>query len=200
MSESVKFIFKSLIKVPVIIVVSYAIFNIFAFFFIYFRMLGISYVVMQTAVDNNFLPQTETVSILNYLTETNNITYVQNVGIIIDDAAQTGATTQAIGGNTYSVIPAGNAYGAVANTATERKQYGGQVYCGVYCMYRIIWPLDYRTTDNNPTGGSQTYTYTTVGGLDGTTATVNGYLPKWYDIPIVITYNVPGLKYYPDLS
>ena len=50
MSDEVKFIFKTLLKVPVIIVVSFLILNIFAFFFIYFKVLGLSYVVMQTAV------------------------------------------------------------------------------------------------------------------------------------------------------
>ena len=36
MNESVKFIFKTLLKVPVFILVAYAIFNLFAFSFSYF--------------------------------------------------------------------------------------------------------------------------------------------------------------------
>ena len=54
MTDGVKFIFKTLIKVPVYIVAAFGIFNIFAFCFIYFRLLGVSYVVQQTAIENTY--------------------------------------------------------------------------------------------------------------------------------------------------
>ena len=53
MAENVKFIFKTLIKVPIIIFVTYFIVNLFAFTVSYFRLLGVSYVVLQTAIENN---------------------------------------------------------------------------------------------------------------------------------------------------
>ena len=67
MNESVKFIFKTLLKVPVFILVAYAIFNLFAFSFSYFKIMGFSYVAMQTAVENNYFPQTEYNTLTTYL-------------------------------------------------------------------------------------------------------------------------------------
>jgi len=67
MSETVKFIFKCLIKVPVIILVSFAIFNIFAFWVSSNKMIGLSYTVQQVAVENNYIPASERSSLENYM-------------------------------------------------------------------------------------------------------------------------------------
>lgn len=53
---SVGGIFKTLIKVPIIIIVCFAIFNVFAFSLTYMKMMGMSYVALQTAMDNNYMP------------------------------------------------------------------------------------------------------------------------------------------------
>lgn len=67
MSDSVKNIFKALIKVPIIIVVSFAIFNVFAFTLSYMKVLGLSYVTLQTAMENNFIPAGEQQTIQDYM-------------------------------------------------------------------------------------------------------------------------------------
>lgn len=67
MEDSVRRIFSTLIKVPIIILVSYLIFNIFAFTLSYFKLLGISYVVMQTAVENNYIPDAEMETLTKYV-------------------------------------------------------------------------------------------------------------------------------------
>ena len=83
MSDGVKFIFKTLLKVPIIILVTYAIFNAFAFSLSYFKILGFSYVAMQTAVENNYLPTQELNTLTTYLTdlETEMLTINDKAGI-----------------------------------------------------------------------------------------------------------------------
>lgn len=215
MNDTVKFIFKTLTKVPIIIFTCFFIFNIFAFFFIYFRMLGISYVVMQTAVENNFIPQTEFDTIEDYLSNVANITNVDSAGIVVgmsgDSILYVPANNR---GNIFLVDANGTethhntfTFGDVA-TATAKHQYGVNVTCGVYCNYTIIWPLDYRytgdrdaITDRTNPGNDGNYTYNNVPGYDGVAETGNAsYLSAFARLPIKIVYTVPGLKYYPDLT
>lgn len=67
MTDSVKFIFKTLIKVPVTIAVSFLIFNIFSWTVSYFKLVGASYTVMQVGMENNYIPANEEALINNYL-------------------------------------------------------------------------------------------------------------------------------------
>jgi len=67
MNDSVKFIFKTLIKVPVIIMVSFIIFNIFSWTISYFKLVGASYTIMQVGMENNYIPPTEEAAINRYL-------------------------------------------------------------------------------------------------------------------------------------
>lgn len=79
MSDSVKGIFKTLIKIPVIIIICYAVFNAFAFGITYFKMLGLSYVAMQTAMENNFIPARERATIEDWMQNEIETGIVQNV-------------------------------------------------------------------------------------------------------------------------
>ena len=67
MSDSVKMVFKTLIKIPIIIMISYLIANILFFSISYFKILGVSYIVMQTAIKNNFIPATEQQTLETYM-------------------------------------------------------------------------------------------------------------------------------------
>ena len=67
MEDGVKFIFKTLLRVPIIIYISFAILNAFAFCFAYFKMLGVSYVVQQAALEDNYLTNDNCESIGNYI-------------------------------------------------------------------------------------------------------------------------------------
>ena len=66
MGDSVKFIFKTLIKVPVIVMVSFIIFNIFSWTISYFKLVGASYTIMQVGMENNFIPAKDEVIINNF--------------------------------------------------------------------------------------------------------------------------------------
>lgn len=170
MSDNVKFIFKTLIKIPVIILVVYAVFNVFAFSLSYFKMLGFSYVAMQTAVENNYIPDEERGTLESYL---NNMEtpMLENCTLECDT-----------GGG-----------------ANSKVQYGTAIKVTVSAHYKFIWPL---MPVEQRTGAA-------AEGLNGQnigTELTEDQLKEArdaYDNPdtnIVITYTVPGLKYYPDLS
>ena len=112
MADNVKFIFKTLLKVPITIFVIYAVFNVFAFSLSYFKILGFSYVAMQTAVENGYIPEQEMNTLENYLfsLETD---MLDNASLVVD----TGSGT---------------------NT---KVQYGTPITVTVSAHYRFIWPL-----------------------------------------------------------
>lgn len=116
MSDDVKFIFQTLIKVPVIIFEIYLVFNVFCFMFIYFKTLGISYVVMQTVVENNYIPQEDMNNLNGYINQLLGITFVE---------------TQDKNGNKTEIIVGDN----------TRTQYGATKECGVRVCYKFQWPL-----------------------------------------------------------
>lgn len=171
MNESVKFIFKTLLKVPVFILVAYAIFNLFAFSFSYFKIMGFSYVAMQTAVENNYFPQTEYNTLTAYLNGLETA-MLENATLTID----------------------------TGNGGNERVQYGSEITVTVSAHYRFIWPLmpnEQRSTGVAAEGmdGQNTGEQLTAAQLDQMREEIadNPQNNIW------ISYTVPGLKYYPDL-
>lgn len=171
MNESVKFIFKTLLKVPVFILVAYAIFNLFAFSFSYFKIMGFSYVAMQTAVENNYFPQTELDTLTAYL-DGLETAMLENATLTID----------------------------TGNGGNERVQYGSEITVTVSAHYRFIWPLmpnEQRSTGVAAEGmdGQNTGEQLTAAQLDQMREEIadNPQNNIW------ISYTVPGLKYYPDL-
>lgn len=202
MADNVKFIFKSLIKVPIFIFVAFFIFNIFTFFFIYFKMLGISYVVMQTAVENNYLPQQELTTLNKYMTSLNEISYVENAQIVVDNDTS-GATLYNGSGNYLDEN--GNAKGLKSDghNSVTRRQYGNYIVTGVYCKYRIIWPLQHVETmhdTNAGVAGTNSNNNNTVETSSTTLENRRSDSKHAVLIPIKFVYTIPGLKYYPDLG
>lgn len=179
MQDDVKFIFKSLIKVPVIIFEVYFVFNIFCLMFIFFKTLGYSYVVMQTVVENNYVPKSEVDSLDAQLGDLREIKFVGGnrydyslAHIVIDD--------EAVYPNHYD-----------GNGKNTRTQYGSVKQCGVYVNYKIQWPL---RPDQQSSNGQA------VNGLQGGGGSYTNFGPVESGVPITITYKVPGLQYYPDLN
>lgn len=181
MSDSVKFIFKTLIKIPVIIMVCYLVFNIFAFSFTYFRVLGLSYVVMQTAVENNYIPESELNTLQNYLDSIANTGVVSNGVILLNDPNN-----------------------PLADDASVRKQYGSEVAVGVSVNYKFIWPLTPRdqlhNTNDEFVGYSGSGSAFSGYADEATLAQRRNDAQHAVDNNITIVYKVPGLKYYPDLQ
>ena len=127
MADNVKFIFKTLIKVPIIILVCYLVLNLFAFTITYFKVVGISYVAMQTAVENNFIPQDE----MDIITE-----YMRS----LEGPMFTGTSVTCVNENTGS------------NT---KGQYGSRVTVTVSGNYEWVWPLiNPNNNDDGNVGGT----------------------------------------------
>lgn len=167
MADEVKFIFKTLIKTPVIIMIFYAIFNLLFFFYIYFQMLGFSYVVMQTAVENNYLPSAELATLKDYIYDMDIRNSQLNhchiiVGVSDSDSSDYAMVRKGLvngsGSSTSDVVVSmkkvqairGNAESSNADrvsgisstyNALRRKQYGSAVVVGCYADYTIVWPL-----------------------------------------------------------
>jgi hypothetical protein len=228
MEDGVKFIFKTLIKVPVIIFFSFFIFNILAFCLTYFKVLGASYVVMQTAVENNYLPSSELNTLCKYvytLSHTQNsagtyeaIQFVPASAVIVSvngdtytcaqwtldgsgndvDTGHIAYYTYDKSSKTWSYLGDSSSSFVSTGTALERKQYGKTTTVGVYCNYKMVWPLSYRDTTVGETGvaglSSGTTTFKDDATLENERETNN---TSWLDLGI--TYTVPGLKYYPDM-
>lgn len=165
MADNVKSIFKILIKVPIIILVSYLIFNLFAFTYTYYRLLGFSYVALQTTVENNYIPQTEAETLQRYLASLES-GVVQNLTL--------GCDTNLDNGTSIDISePSGD---------NERVQYGTPITVTVSAKYVWIFPL-VNSMNGNESGSFERLTYNAN-----------------EDNNIVISYTIPGLKYYSDLS
>lgn len=180
MADNVKFIFKTLLQVPIIVFFCYLIFNIFAFAHSYFQALGLSYVVMQTAVENNYIPDQE-MSTLR--------TYANSLGSEM--------------ANNYQIV----AY--CSDGQNRKQQYGKAFTAGVSYNYRVIWPLmPYEQNQNyDPENGVYGQVEgmngtDTTGGYASETDIERRQHDSWHDItfPVTIKYQVPGLKYYADLA
>lgn len=175
---TVKFIFKTLVKVPIYILVSYLIFNVFAFGLSYFKMLGLSYVAMQTAVENNFIPDSEKASLEAYMNDTLETEILSNVQ-----------------------------FTEGTNTGTH-LQYGDTVTVGVQAHYNFIWPLQPKEQHAGGDGGTNGNFGANTDGMnnsgsytgDKTDAQLEEARDRYNSDKnnIVIEYKVPGLKYYPD--
>lgn len=221
MSDSVKFIFMTLIKVPCVIFVSFFIFNIFAFFFIYFKMLGFSYVVMQEVVENNYITGSQKNQIETQFKEVDAIPLAANTNIIVGLSTQKDGNGKAIPAcldkytnKTVLVTNINQNATLEGSSALTRTQYGTQKTVGVHCDYTIVWPLSYNNSMtatgkggkgvNGNNGGkynSVKSNYTGDVYEDNMSTGASGDVTDRghkVSIPLNIYYTVPGLKYYAD--
>lgn len=184
MEDSVRSIFMTLIKIPCFIVISYIVFNIFAFSMIYFKMLGVSYMVSEVALENNYIPNTEKESLENYFAEIDGDYSVRETKPS-GDYTWTYYRASNVGGrstvdsitlidNLHLVV---NTDGTGSEPATEAEnnntkvQYGNPVRAGIAWDYYWIWPL----LSVSPDGGTDDLGfyynvngYSSQGGTTGT--------------------------------
>jgi len=179
MSDNVKFIFKTLFRVPITIMIAYFIFNIFAFSLTYFKLLGLSYVVMQTAVENNYLPSEELNTINNYLDTVSDTGVINSAYLVLEDPDDSSI-----------------------DIATNRRQYGTPVTVGISANYRFILPLTPKEQLQNTDEGFLGMDSGSFSGF-ADEAVLEQRRENIASNPnnnINIIYTVPGLKYYPDLN
>lgn len=140
MERGVSFIFRTLIKVPIIIMVSFFIFNIFAFTISYFKVIGAVNAIQQVAIDNNFLPQEDVATFEEYLAQEVETTYLQNAQIIINTDGDDFDKKFINADGQREDVDMSN-FDPHDLSVNERKQYGNTITVGVTAEYRFIWPL-----------------------------------------------------------
>lgn len=178
MGDAVKSIFRILIGVPIIILVCFAIFNVFAFGLSYFKILGLSYVAMQTAIENNYIPQEDRYTIENYM-NTLETAVLSNIKFTNDtdfNKKQYGEPVKVGVEARYNFIW----------PLTPREQTVGEL--GVE---GLRGPVELEGSVGTPTTGWKS------------DAEIRQYRKEKMERAksnIVIEYKVPGLKYYPDLE
>lgn len=181
MEDALKFIFKTLIKIPFIIMITYFIANLLLFSLFYFKFTGISYSVMNTAMENNFIPDNE------YKIIEKTIKDIEGSSVLIGkDSAK-----------------------IVVNGSNKREQYGTPITVGVEYKYRWLTPLmpwDLGQTPSSYGSGSSIIDDSTAseGNFSSITAEeakrrIDVLSDRSLTSPIRIVYKVPGLQYYADL-
>lgn len=178
MSDTVKMVFKTLFKVPMIICISFLIFNLFAFVNSYLTLFGAYYVAVSTAIENNYIPSSEQQALEDYF---------DNI------------STQMLRNVRFT---SGSCVGE-----SERVQYGTEVTIGVEADFHYITPLMPREmyggdiTDPNDNTGKVT-------GLRESTSdnTINELTEAEREakrnkaFTFGFENEVPGLRYYADLD
>ena len=180
MSESLRFIFKTLIKIPFIIMFTYFIANIFFFSLFYFKFTGISYSVMNTGMENNYIPP--------------------------DELATLKATVEKIDNDSELIKDAK----IVVDGSNQRKQYGTPITVGVEYRYRWLTPLMPQDIGQRPadlrSGVSSIVDDSTASegdinmSQDEAQRRIDALSDRSLNSPIQIVYKVPGLQYYADLN
>ena len=132
-------------------------------------MLGLSYVAMQVAVENNYIPENERAILEKYM-ETN----IESE--VLKDVSFT------------------------PDTKFTKGQYGEPVKVGVQARYVFVWPLmTSEQIEGSFTSGSEIQ----FSGRYKSESELEALRKKKEEnekTNIVIEYEVPGLRYYPDLD
>lgn len=226
MNDEVKFIFKTLIKVPVIIIISYLVFNIVMFINFYFRGLGTSYLIMQEVAINNYIPATDRGSITetarnfeNYdNTATNENGTNKSVTSDFIDAVVIGVnnegrfqTNSQIQDTVKNIANSGRSWSdnfsfvhngtAASDGAVGRKvQYGTPIQC--YFAYNFVFqlPLTHGVKGlENSSANDGNENYITAADNTSTSSIRNNRSGRFRTV-VVFAYKVPALKYYPDIK
>lgn len=218
MEDGVKFIFKTLIKIPCFIVAAYVVFNLFCFSITYFKMMGASYAIMQVAMENNYLPETELKSLNSYVQQFNSEKsndLAANGTNMISDIKIVTQVNNTDGDKELVEIAGLNDAGAeeTLNSDSNKrdKQYGEIVSYGLSYKYNWIWPLRsdqlFTNTGNETKDKDGNVVKGGVNGLGNGDTTIHSraeYLmsKKKLDSEGIIKFihSVPGLQYYPDLE
>ena len=150
--------------------VVYAIFNAFAFSLSYYKMLGLSYVALQTAVENNYIPPTERSNLEKYMENTLETDILQNVsfttGTTFDKHQYGDTVTVGVTAHYKFIMPLQPKEQHIGNAGVDGMNNAGE-YKGDKSDKQLQEARDkYDSSKNN----------------------------------ITIEYKVPGLKYYPDMD
>lgn len=177
-------VFKPLFKIPIIILIVYLVFNLLGFSYTYFKLLGASYVVMSTVVENNYIPPDEEGQITKYLNEVDGIdsTGVDTIELISNVRLTPDSEASVIGDN-------------------NRTQYGEVKVAGVQGRWNFIFPL-MPTKDVAGMKDGTVFGDTGWASIEEDPVLAEKMRNRGDsdEFNIKIEYKVPGLRYYPDLE
>ena len=230
MNDEVKFIFKTLIKVPVIIIISYLVFNIMMFINFYFRGLGTSYLIMQEVAINNYIPATDRGSITetartfeNYDKDavalgkeagdknksiTSDLIDAVAIGVNNEGNFQTNSQIQdtvrskANSGNYHSDNLSFFYNGNLAGDGAigKKVQYGTPIQC--YFAYNFVFqlPLTHGVNGLESSSANDGNENYITAANDTSTSKLSNNSSGGFRTVVVFAYKVPALKYYPDIK
>lgn len=172
MSDTVKFVFKTLIKVPVYIMISFLIFNVLVFGYSVLRLYGAYYLAVSTAVENNYIPPSEQTQLETYFSDMES-----------DMLSNIRLTSSTYTGD------------------SSRVQYGSDVTVGVEAEFNMIMPLQPKEYNGGDVQGlNATGTPATVLTEDQIKQKLEEKNNNGNGFTITFETVVPGLRYYADLD
>lgn len=227
MSDGVKFIFKTLFKVPIFILAAYLILNVLGLVTTYFKVQGVEYGLTNIVTENNYISRSDLTKLMPQLwalgyhydgTTWTKIDYVDEIGfyivgddgsanwIAIDPPNATGTNANSAAQNALTAV--NNCFTSLDKSPMNRTQYGHAKVIGFYANYAIIWPL---TVYNDPSGGAFSSGNAAVAGYnngnwqtdnDPPVETSGGIFTggqRRITVPISMNDTVVGIKYYSDM-
>ena len=210
MENGVTWIFRTLIKVPIIIMTSFVILNIFAFTVSYFRIVGASNTIQQVVMDNNFIPAHELETFNNYLASLETA-YLQDIKVVIDTDVDDTTSTPS-----DNIAPYMDDDSLIISN--HKRQYGNVADCGVTARYKFILPLQYpETLEGGQVVGYGGTASGAAGGVRGDVDTLRGDTAATQSVNkdfddlegtradsfggnITVVNRVIGMQYYSDLE
>lgn len=186
MSDGVKFVFKTLFKVPIIILAAYFIMNLLGAATTFFKVQGVQYGLENVITENNYIsvkdleklmPQIWALGYHKDNTGTwSKTAYVEEIGFIVQN--ESGTTTlipidAPVGSGTNASTAAQHVVNNIDSTAgftdnknspTTRSQYGRAKVIGCYANYAVLWPL---TVYDDGSGAALTGTGTGAEAVQG---------------------------------
>jgi hypothetical protein len=202
--NSVASIFKILIKIPIIISVSYLILNIFAFALSYFKILGASYSLQQIVMENNYLPVSEVESFNKYLRGSDGssglqTSFLDNIYAVVYTDSEATSLSACSGRKSDGSFQKTN-NGIIGNNA--RTQYGSTAYVGIVSNFHALWPFSYNELFVNNAGvtGWKSGTGSSVKETTFKSAEDLEKSRKKSTAKIDVIHPVIGLQYYSDLE
>ena len=165
------------LKTFVWIMVIFGFFNLLGFSLAYYKMVSLGYVVQQTAIENNYIPSNDKVSIENYMATLETPT-LRDIRFTDDSAINEG----------------------------DRKQYGNIVKVGVegdfYVSLPLMWNEQFEGNEGVQSLKDSVSNLKSDAEIERelTNRIVTNEGTGGIRIPIKMEYEVPGLKYYADLA
>lgn len=128
--------------------ISFGIFNIFAFTISYFRLVSASNTIQQAIMSNNYLTDADMETFSNYLGNLET-TYLRDIKVVLNTNVDN--PSNPVYEPDKELVLNNNDSACIREN--KRRQYGTLVDCGVVANYTFILPLQYAGSKDSIIGG-----------------------------------------------